>query len=128
MTCSVDAYPRPYLLWKKDGQQYHGNNIQHSTDSSYVSDLILPDIKRDKGGNYTCSARGLVASKELYVKCKYVCVDWLIIQPINILAVAIHLDVCICKRNPSWSLSVLLIKVKHSYTPHRVLMFVVFLL
>lgn len=79
LTCSVNAQPYPHLAWKKNGKTYDGSSKQNRYGSRYVSDLVITKISREKGGNYTCWARNRitlnllgVASKMLYVKCKYV--------------------------------------------------------
>ncbi|XP_031550541.1 receptor-type tyrosine-protein phosphatase F-like [Actinia tenebrosa] len=58
LTCSVDAYPRPFFTWKKDDKEdgVELGSRQDSNGSRRFSDLYLPNISRKNGGNYTCLA------------------------------------------------------------------------
>ncbi|XP_073676069.1 platelet-derived growth factor receptor beta [Garra rufa] len=61
----IEAYPKPTVLWKKDGAAIKGHNIRQEHEIRFVSTLTLVRIRLEQMGLYTVSVQNEDDFKEM---------------------------------------------------------------
>ncbi|XP_016347785.1 platelet-derived growth factor receptor beta isoform X2 [Sinocyclocheilus anshuiensis] len=61
----IEAYPKPTVLWTKDGAAIRGHNTRQENETRFVSTLTLVRIRLEQMGLYTVSVQNQDDFKEL---------------------------------------------------------------
>jgi len=58
VTCTVDGYPDPFVVWEKDGHTIEDDTAEYVISTAgYKHSLVILDVKPQVFGEYTCQAQ-----------------------------------------------------------------------